>query len=373
VTCDPVPNGNGGCTDYGSEATTGCVSIDRARSLGGLIDDMWGPDMFLKIKVLEKYGPIHSWNTSLVTDMSYIFSGHELFNGDLSKWATTQVTTMKRMFAHYDSMDMVWAFGEFKRTMCGGAWQSLSGDNSFNTVTNWGTETQGRGKIGCCASGTFMSSPELNPFSQSGSCSVCALTDVENDETSCGSSCPGGTFGIEPSPSSYSTISGTSFTPHDFRQSYLGGQGNEELFYSINGNTQSIQLHINCDTAVNCAAGIMQDAEMITAILSAVDGNLVMTARFNYQASTMSILPTSDGGDTSGPNALALFGTNPIVHDVSATATCQICVAGKFNEQGGASCKNCPSGNYSTAQQSSCDYDINSCPTGTLSVVNFSC
>jgi hypothetical protein len=116
----------------------------------------------------------------------------------------------------------------------------------------------------------------------------------------------------------------------------------------------------------------MQDAEMITAIISAVDGNLVMTARFNYQASTMSILPTSDWG-TSGTNALALFGTNPIVHDVSATATCQICVAGKFNEQGGASCKNCPLGTYSTAQQSSCDYDINSCPTGTLSVVNFSC
>jgi hypothetical protein len=89
----------------------------------------------------------------------------------------------------------------------------------------------------------------------------------------------------------------------------------------------------------------------------------------------MSILPTTPyltGVATSGPNALALFGANPIVHDVPA-AGCQICVAGKFNEQGGASCKNCPLGNYSTAQQSSCDYDINSCPTGTLSVVNFSC
>jgi hypothetical protein len=123
-----------------------------------------------------------------------------------------------------------------------------------------------------------------------------------------------------------------------------------------------------------------------------VEGNIVLTAFFNHQYSTMSILTEGKYGTnawSSGPNALALFGTNPIVHDVPA-AGCQICVAGKFNEQGGVTCQSCPSGQYSsTAQQStcqdcsspnfsiagatSCDYTETTCPAGTYSNGTASC
>jgi surface protein len=45
-----------------------------------------------------KYGPINSWDTKLVTDMSYLFDGVTDFNDDLSSWNTADVTTMAEMF-----------------------------------------------------------------------------------------------------------------------------------------------------------------------------------------------------------------------------------------------------------------------------------
>ena len=367
VPCDPVPNGNGGCLDDGSGMGEACVSINRAGSLGGLIDDIAGTDMAQKNYVLKKYGPIHGFDTSQVTDMSYVFSGYNMFAGDLSAWVTTQVTTMTRMFGQ-SGMDG-WVFGDFKRTMCGGAWESLSGDNRFNHVTHYGTEVQGYARTGCCPPNTFMSSPELSPFSPLGSCSACPLAsdnNVENDETSCGGVCPGGT--VLNLAESYGTLSGTSFTPYDFRPTSQGGQGDEQVIFSINGKVVWVSFSWNCDTAVNCAAGLMEPmgGMMSQASATVVEGNLVLTSIFNYQASTMSILLESPDGGTSGPNALALFGTNPIVHDVSSPG-CVSCVAGQFNKQGGATCKNCPWGQYSAAQQSSCAYEKRTCPVGKYS------
>ena len=66
----------------------------------------------------------------------------------------------------------------FQRTLCGGQWAALSG-NSYLAST---------GRLGCCAPGTFMSSPNAYPFSQADSCSdVCPTGKYglgENDETS---------------------------------------------------------------------------------------------------------------------------------------------------------------------------------------------
>ena len=42
-------------------------------------------------------GNISKWNTSNVTDMSYMFSNSN-FNGDISKWDVSSVTNMKNMF-----------------------------------------------------------------------------------------------------------------------------------------------------------------------------------------------------------------------------------------------------------------------------------
>jgi len=73
------------------------------------------------------------------------------FNSDLSSWDTSQVTTMYKMFQ--DS--------GFNGTLCGGKWLlAFSGPSGTN------------GRYGCCDAGTYMTSPELNPFSQT-ACTNC--------------------------------------------------------------------------------------------------------------------------------------------------------------------------------------------------------
>ena len=49
-------------------------------------------------KAEEKYGPINCWDTSSVTDMSYMFSNAKSFDGDISSWDTSSVTNMSYMF-----------------------------------------------------------------------------------------------------------------------------------------------------------------------------------------------------------------------------------------------------------------------------------
>ena len=43
--------------------------------------------------------PIGNWNTSNVTDMSYMFSGATVFNQPLNNWDVSNVTDMSYMFA----------------------------------------------------------------------------------------------------------------------------------------------------------------------------------------------------------------------------------------------------------------------------------
>jgi hypothetical protein len=42
------------------------------------------------------YGPIQDWDLSEVTDMNYIFYNLADFNGDISKWNISAVTSMKK-------------------------------------------------------------------------------------------------------------------------------------------------------------------------------------------------------------------------------------------------------------------------------------
>ena len=44
------------------------------------------------------YGSIENWDTSLVTNMSYIFENQTTFTGNISKWNTSNVTSMDGMF-----------------------------------------------------------------------------------------------------------------------------------------------------------------------------------------------------------------------------------------------------------------------------------
>ena len=49
-------------------------------------------------KALDQYGPIEKWNTSSVTNMNYLFSEYNEFDGDISAWDVSNVTDMTYMF-----------------------------------------------------------------------------------------------------------------------------------------------------------------------------------------------------------------------------------------------------------------------------------
>ena len=75
--------------------------------------------------------------------------------------------------------------GAFKRTLCGSKWTTYKSQSKLSST----------GRVGCCTSGKYMSSPEHNPFLIAKSCSSCPVGrygfDGENDDTSC-SICPKG-------------------------------------------------------------------------------------------------------------------------------------------------------------------------------------
>ena len=51
-------------------------------------------DAYITSGATGSYGPIKDWDTSLVSDMSFVFASKSSFNADISKWQTGKVTTM---------------------------------------------------------------------------------------------------------------------------------------------------------------------------------------------------------------------------------------------------------------------------------------
>ena len=49
-------------------------------------------------EAMINYGNINKWDTSLITDMSYLFQHKKEFNDDISAWNVNNVTNMKGMF-----------------------------------------------------------------------------------------------------------------------------------------------------------------------------------------------------------------------------------------------------------------------------------
>jgi len=226
--CTPDPGGTfctGGClgeTPDGS-CPTFAASNDATGNPYGVIGE-WDVSRVTDMITLFRDSPFNAdlskWNTGAVTDMTYIYDGSQ-FNGDISKWNTGAVTNMNGMFhnslfnsdiskwdtsavthmalSFYNSrfngdlskwntgavtnMNRMFESSSFKRTLCGGAWESLS-SNSYLTST---------GRIECCPAGSYMSKPMLDPFLEANSCSQCPagtiLTALPNDETLCGLPC----------------------------------------------------------------------------------------------------------------------------------------------------------------------------------------
>ena len=74
----------------------------------------------------------------------------------------------------------------FKGTLCGGGWARLGTS----------TSTASQARLGCCPAGSYMSSPETDPFSLVNSCTECPVgqagSNEPNDDTSCPENCTAG-------------------------------------------------------------------------------------------------------------------------------------------------------------------------------------
>ena len=141
----------------------------------------------------------------------------------------------------------------FTRTLCGGAWESLTGSDSvFN---NLGSSTA---RLGCCSPGTFMENPTLTPFSKATACKTCAVgqygSDVDNDDTSC-TACVNQVNCAASTPNTCSTTNGattktpcTSVTAPEY---YLDGDKVATCATSGNGTNAAT---ITCTTGTNQVA-----------------------------------------------------------------------------------------------------------------------
>ena len=64
-----------------------------------------------------QYGPIASWDTSEITDMSRLFWREADFNGDISRWDVSNVTSLECTFYGATSFNQ----------QLGGSWSSITG------------------------------------------------------------------------------------------------------------------------------------------------------------------------------------------------------------------------------------------------------
>jgi hypothetical protein len=83
----PIPD----CT-YAVHADPTTYAVYNVRNCG----IQQAVDTYITSGSTGSYGPIEDWNTSLVTDMSWLFYGKSTFNADISAWQVGKVTTMIR-------------------------------------------------------------------------------------------------------------------------------------------------------------------------------------------------------------------------------------------------------------------------------------
>ena len=88
--------------------------------------------------ILE-YGPINTWDTSLITDMSYLFNTKTIFNDDISNWDTSNVTNMSYMFRNASAFNIDLSnWNTSNVTNMSGMFRYA---NAFNgNISNWNTE-----------------------------------------------------------------------------------------------------------------------------------------------------------------------------------------------------------------------------------------
>ena len=81
-------------------------------------------------------GDFNDIDTSLITDMSYLFYKNKTFNGDISSWDTSNVTDMHWMFAYTESFNQ--SIGRWNTSKVTDIGYMFYKAKSFNqNISNW--------------------------------------------------------------------------------------------------------------------------------------------------------------------------------------------------------------------------------------------
>ena len=97
--------------------------------------NLWMTD---KDSAIKKFGKINTWDTSEVTDMSYMFHGAELFDDDISGWDTSNASNMSSMFFGANSFNR--DIGDWNTSKVENMSSMFYGANSFKQdIGKWDT------------------------------------------------------------------------------------------------------------------------------------------------------------------------------------------------------------------------------------------
>jgi surface protein len=120
--------------------------FDDHETLYTAVRIMLSDNIYAKQGIIYQYGNMPYWDTSLVTDMKYLFYGANGFNENISRWDTSLVTNMTSMFHNAVSFNQ--PLGRWNtenvismRSMFSGALAFNNGDVSEGpyALGNWNT------------------------------------------------------------------------------------------------------------------------------------------------------------------------------------------------------------------------------------------
>ncbi|WP_281499725.1 BspA family leucine-rich repeat surface protein [Allomuricauda sp. SCSIO 64092] len=95
ISWSTMENAFEGCTNLDVKASD-APNLSKVTDLG---------KMFYGCTSLKGNTSFSNWNTAGVTDMSHMFSGASIFNGDISSWNVTKVSDMERVFLGATAFD----------------------------------------------------------------------------------------------------------------------------------------------------------------------------------------------------------------------------------------------------------------------------